>query len=204
MAGTPNLDWICEVTGQGYQNWADVEAEASSSGPGGVVYLPYGALSGERAPFVDAAASAALLGLSVTTTRAQLLSAVYHGIAMSLRECTEVLGIDRPLSIGGGGATSKLLCQAIADATGRPTARLPGVEVGARGAGALALVGAGLAEDVGAAVTKLADHVETHEPDLARRAYYDDQFAAFRAARDAIRPVWPVLRNLKNGPSPAR
>ncbi|MFT0848716.1 FGGY family carbohydrate kinase [Actinomycetaceae bacterium L2_0104] len=69
MTGTPNLDWIRQVLGFSDRSWEDIEEEARTapSGSGGVVYLPYASPGGERAPFLDTAASASWMGMSLTT-----------------------------------------------------------------------------------------------------------------------------------------
>src|SRR5690606_13116325 len=102
------------------QDWETVEQDATAAAPGsdGVLFLPYGSPSGERAPFTDSAASAGWLGASVTTTRGQLLRSVYEGLAYSLVECLDALGLDGSLAICGGGSESDLLCSILADVSG--------------------------------------------------------------------------------------
>lgn len=198
MSGTPNLDWARALLGRQSRGWEAVEREAASvpAGAGGVLYLPYGAEAGERAPFTDVHASASWLGLSTETTPAQLLRAVYEGLALSLRECQEALGVSGTLRLCGGAATSGLLCQVLADVTGCTIERASAGELGARGVAAHALAAvAGI--DVPAAAARLLGDLEVFEPDPDVRHVHDAQFAAFVAVRDAIRPHWPGLRALR-------
>ncbi|MFJ6141700.1 FGGY family carbohydrate kinase [Kitasatospora sp. NPDC092286] len=203
MTGAPNLDWVRTVTGLETSDWAEVERLARAAGPGagGVLYLPYGSPSGERAPFVDRAASASWLGMSVRTTPGQLLRAVYEGIAFTLRECLGEPVRGRALRIAGGSASSDLFCQVLADVTGQPVERSTEPELGARGVAALAMVAGGLADDLDAALAALACPAATFRPEPALRDLYDRQARTFAAARDALRPVWPALRELRS-PTP--
>lgn len=199
MNGTPNLDWAREVTGCADADWAAVEELVRQAGPGagGVLYLPYAAVSGERAPFVDDTASAGWLGLNVQTTRAELLRAVYEGVALSLRECMDVLGIGGVVRLCGGAAVSPVVCRIVADVTGRRVVRSTAEEPGARGACAVAVVAAGRAPDLESALRMFDDPTETIEPDPAVRALHDRQAATFTALRDAVRGRWPDLRALQ-------
>lgn len=199
MSGTPNLDWVRQCLGLGDFQWQEVEAQAQSvpPGSGGVIYLPYGSPSGERAPFFDSSASASWLGMSVTTTSAELLRSVYEGLAYSLNECINTLGLEGPLPICGGGSDSDLLCSILADVSGREIVRQDDPEVGARGAASLAAVAAGLTVNLPAAVVSLAPRVSVFHPDPERVELYEAAFKTFISVRDALRPQWPHMRSLR-------
>lgn len=204
MTGTPNLDWVRDTLAPEL-DWPEIEAQASRVRPGsdGVLYLPHGATNGERAPFVDPAASAAWVGMSVTTTAAQLLRSVYEGLAFSLAECFDLLGVEGTVAICGGGSDSDLLCQILADASGRTIERQSAPEVGARGAATLALLAIGEHENLREAVEALAPTRDRFEPDPAQVRAYVRPRATSIAVRTAIRPAWPSLRALREGTTPA-
>ncbi|MFT4230506.1 MAG: FGGY family carbohydrate kinase [Microbacterium sp.] len=199
MTGSPNVDWARRTLGFADRSWDEIEAQlrAVPHGSGGIVYLPYGSPSGERAPFVDTAASASWLGTSVTTTPAELFRAVFEGLAFSMSECLDILGADRVVRICGGGARSNLMCQLLADASGRTVVRAEDDEAGARGAATGALVAAGIAADLPEAVRLLRQPETTFEPRPDRPLA--DARAAFIAVRDAVRPHWGALRALRQG-----
>ena len=196
MVGTPNLDWVRDTLGLSDRGWNDLErlARTAPDGSGGVIYLPYGSPSGERAPFVDPAASASWVGMNVTTTPAQLLRSVFEGLAFSVAECLDLLHAGDRVPVCGGGARSDLLCQLLADASGRTIVRSTDPEVGARGAATLALVAAGLADDLEAAVRVFPSHTVAFapRPSIALAAARD----VFSRVRAALRPEWPALRTL--------
>ena len=73
-------------------------------------FLPY--LMGERSPINDTNARGTFIGMTMDTTRADLVQAVLEGVAFAIRDSVEVarsLGITIDSSmICGGGAKSKL------------------------------------------------------------------------------------------------
>ena len=200
MTGTPNLDWIRQVLGFSDRSWEDIEDEARTapSGSGGVVYLPYASPGGERAPFLDTAASASWMGMSLTTPTSHVLRSVYEGVAFSLIECIDTLDMDGDLVASGGGFRSKLLCEILADATGQRVIRQEAPEAGARGAAVLALVSAGEAPDVASAAGMLKTGMEEYLPNPDNYDIYRRTHEVYVAARKAIQPVWPQMRNLRH------
>jgi erythritol kinase len=201
MNGTPNLDWARSSLGLSDLDWDQIELIADSSGPGagGVIYLPYTSTSGERAPFVDSAASASWANLSVSTKTSDMIRAVYEGLAQSLRECMDTLGIDPATTIrlSGGGAQSDMICQIIADVTGQTIERSDDTELGARGCAALALVAESIADSIHKAMDMLTTPVRRFEPNPNVQQIYKVQSQAFRQVRDAMQPSWKTLRQLR-------
>ena len=199
MTGTPNLDWIRRTLSLDDMGWDEIEATARQVPPGSgcVIYLPYASPGGERAPFLDTRASASWQGMSLTTTRAEILRSVYEGVAFSLVECIEALQIGQDLVVSGGGFRSDLLCEILADATGLNVVRQDAPEAGARGAAVLALVSAGRFSGVADAAAALSTSMQTFAPNPANRAIYRRTSDVFRRTRDALRPVWPELRELR-------
>lgn len=201
MNGTPNLDWARTSLGLSGLDWSAVEdlAHTARPGAGGVIYLPYTSTSGERAPFVDTAASASWMNLSVSTTDAEMVRAVYEGLAQALRECMDELDIEPStvIRLSGGGAQSDTICQIIADVSGRVIERADDVELGARGCAALALVATGNASSIEDAMTTLSTSVRRFDPRVELQALYTTQATTFRQVREALRPHWSELRHLR-------
>ena len=197
MTGTPNLDWIRRTLA--FADWDVAEAEARSvrPGSGGVVYLPYASPGGERAPFLDPNASASWLGMSVSTTPAEILRSVYQGVSFSLVECAEVLKITGDLVVSGGGFRSDLICEILADTTGQRVVRQAAPEAGARGAATLALVACGEAADLETAAEMMVTSVSSYEPNPVNHEVYRKAYDVYRLSRDAIRPAWAAMRELR-------
>ena len=110
-----------------------------------LLYLPY--LMGERTPLLDPYARGMFFGLSAMHSRAHLLRAVMEGVTFSLRDCLSLFkqqGI-RPVSMMacGGGGSSPLWRQMLADVFGCSVRTAKSAEGGALGAAILAGVGTG-------------------------------------------------------------
>jgi glycerol kinase len=131
---------------------AESEALAASvEDSGGVHVVP--AFTGLGAPYWDADARGAILGLSRGTGRAQITLAALEAIAFQTTELIELLrdetGHAVETLLADGGATANDLLMAIqADLAGAEVRRASFPEATARGAAALAGLGIGLWEDL--------------------------------------------------------
>ena len=118
-------------------------AEVADSG--GVVVVP--AFAGLGAPWWDAQARAAVLGLTRGSTRAHLARATLEGVAHQVADLVGAvrgggIAVDR-LRVDGGAAASDMLMQIQADLVGIPVVRPRMLETTALGASLLARVGSG-------------------------------------------------------------
>jgi sugar (pentulose or hexulose) kinase len=184
MVGTASLDWVLSLVGAKPEA---LEALLAESVPGarGVTALPYFAATGERAPFCDVSARGQLAGLSMGTTRADLVTAVCESVAYAARHCIEAAGFDGRLSVCGGGASSRVWCQMIADVLQVPLhiARRP--EVGARGAAIATMDVIGVPYDL-EAWTRSEAVIEPR----AETEHYRDGFAYYLETVESARRLW--------------
>ena len=128
----------------------DQDAGAVPVGSRRLIYLPY--LMGERTPHLDPHCRGTFFGLSAIHTKADLIRAVMEGVSYSLADCFDILremGIPTgDMAACGGGGTSALWRQMLADLFGCPVKTVASREGPALGAAILAGVGAGrLARD---------------------------------------------------------
>ncbi|WP_433174535.1 FGGY family carbohydrate kinase [Actinoallomurus sp. CA-150999] len=188
MVGTAALDWVLTMTGVRHDEVSDLLGQ-SPPGAHGVGVLPYFAPSGERAPFVEPRARAELSGISLETTRADLVRATCEGIAYAARHCLEAAGLTGELAVCGGGTKSDAWLRLFADVLGRPL-RIAGGEVGARGAVLAAADRFGVGLDV-AAWTRPAG---VREPDSGRSAFYAEGYAAYLERVSEARERWEGQR----------
>ncbi|MFJ9536217.1 FGGY family carbohydrate kinase [Streptomyces sp. NPDC101225] len=166
MVGTAALDWVLTTTGVRHE---EVDALLAQTPPGanGVRVLPYFAPSGERAPFVEPRLRAELTGVSLESTKADLIRATCEGIGYAARHCLEAAGLTGSLAVCGGGTRSPAWMRLLADALGRPLRVVEG-EVGARGAVLAAAQRYGVRLDARAWTRPTA----VVDPDPTRAAYY--------------------------------
>jgi erythritol kinase len=182
MVGTAGLDWACRVLGIEVEQIGPLLA-GSSPGAGGVQALPFLSTSGERAPFVDAAARAQFSGLSLESTRGDIVRALCESIAYAARHCFEAAGLAGTLYACGGGVRSVEWTRIFADVLGRPIVIPADPGVGARGAALVA--GEALGEPFDAALwaaNSRTVEVRPENVDVYQRGY-DDYQAALAAAR---------------------
>jgi xylulokinase len=93
------------------------------------------------------------------------------------------------LLCGGGGFRSDVWNQIRADVLGRPLRRAAVPDAGVLGAAALGAVAAGLQPDLRGALADLVVQDRTYEPDPRRTARYDELFALYRPAYEALRAL---------------
>ncbi|NUQ98003.1 MAG: carbohydrate kinase [Streptomyces sp.] len=185
MVGTAALDWVLSTTGVHHE---EVDGLLAGTPPGanGVRVLPYFAPSGERAPFVEPRLRAELTGVSLESTKGDLIRATCEGIGYAARHCLEAAGLTGSLAVCGGGTRSPAWMRLLADVLGRPLRVVEG-EVGARGAVLAAAERYGLTLDAAAWTEPTA----VVEPDAGRAAYYakayEDHLARLAQARGRAR-----------------
>ena len=126
---------------------ADLDRLSSDEGEE-ALFVP--SLAGLGAPFWAPDARGGWLGLSLATSRDDLVRAVIWGIAAQVASLARAMGDDmgRPLErlrVDGGLTRSKVLMQAQADLLQAPVERYPSADATALGAGALARLGSGAA-----------------------------------------------------------
>ncbi|MBL3688172.1 hypothetical protein D3248_14590 [Leucobacter zeae] len=99
-------------------------AETAPVGAGGVLHLPH--FSGERTPFHDPDARAALVGMNLGTSRADVARAVCEGVGHSIALAFTALLAEhtgRPRAVAvGGGVRNGIITRTISDVTGYPLA----------------------------------------------------------------------------------
>mgnify|MGYP002673666677 FL=1 len=181
----------------GSDDYAGLQAQITPDklGRSHVYFLPY--LMGERSPINDTSARGTFIGMTMDTSRADMLQAVLEGVAFAIRDSFEVarsLGIAIPRSmICGGGSKSSLWRQMIADILGIPL-DIPVTEQGPGYGGAmLAMVACGVFESVQQAADKLVHVKNTVQPDPERVALYEKRYQQFRQIYPACRELFKVL-----------
>ena len=185
LAATDALNWYGRFVGK---SAADLTRGLGAlQAPGKARFLPY--LGGERTPLNDAAIRGAFIGLEHTTDTDAGTRAVLEGVTYAIKDCAEALAatgtkIERLLAVGGG-SNSDYWCEAIATALGTPV-DLPvsgdfGGAFGAARLGQMAATGGG-AELATAPQTR-----KTVEPNLALTASFEDGFARYKSAQQAIK-----------------
>lgn len=176
----------------------DKQAETSPIGCNRLIYLPY--LMGERTPHLDPDCRGVFFGLSAMHTKYDMLRAVMEGVSYSLRDSMEILrgmgaDVDEMLACGGGG-TSKIWRQMLADMYNCPVKTVVSKEGPALGVAILAAVGAGIYESVPAACKALVKTNPAQDPIPENVPEYDKYYQLFKALYPALKDSYKVLAQM--------
>ena len=161
-----------------------------------VYFLPY--LMGERSPINDTNARGTFIGLSMDTTRADLVQAVLEGVAFAVRDCFEIAKeLNIPISssrLCGGGAKSPLWRKIVANVL-NIRLEIPEAEEGPGFGGAmLAMVGDGAYASVEKCAEALVHTAKIVNPDPAIAARYDAQYRKYRLLYPSLKDTFAALR----------
>lgn len=184
LGGTFSVNWFVErLLGVPQADAAaaiarlDRDARAVPPGASGLLMLPY--LCGVMNPYWRPDASGALVGLRGDHGPAEVFRAIVEGLALEQRlhlegvEAATERAIDE-LVVMGGGSTSDLFCQIVADATGKRVTRSRTSEASCLGAGVLAATHAGWRsgpDAIGACASAMTGTGASFEPGAARSIY---------------------------------
>jgi xylulokinase len=162
----------------------DREAKEIPPSSDGLLFLPH-LMVGERAPYWDPHLRGALLGLTVTHTRAHIYRAILEGVAHAMRYSIEAAReaghtIKRATLVDGG-ARSPLWRQIIADATGLTMEYIPDAQGAPLGDAILAGLGTGHIKDPKIIDQWLGQKVET-QPDPKQTKTYEHHFKLYKTS----------------------
>lgn len=168
---------------------AEIKEEAL--GENHVFFLPY--LMGERSPINDTNARGTFIGMTMDTSRTDLVQAVLEGVAFAIRDSVEVarsLGIRIDSSkICGGGARSGLWKRIIANVL-NIRLECPESEQGpGMGSAMLAMVACGEYPTVQAVCSQFVRVASVVEPEAELAAKYEKRYQQFKM-------IYPACRNL--------
>jgi len=193
--GTSVIDWSTQLLNADLIALSD-EIQAGSAAPSHVLAIPH--LSGAISPWAEGRDSrAALLGMTLSTSPADILKALMESIAFDLVLTLELLAQTkiscRVLRAAGGGTRSPWWMQLKSDLTGTLLEVVEQPEPGTFGAALLAGSALGVFESAGAAAEALANIEHRYTPDSTRAGRYQDRLATYR---DAVPPLIAINRRL--------
>jgi xylulokinase len=161
--------------------------------PGTAFAVPF--WSGSGTPDLDAEDRGALFGLTLESTRGDVVAALLRGMALEGRRNLDVLhglGVEvRECRLVGGGARSATWSQLRADVAGRSYVEMPQHDAGCLGAAMLAAVGAGIHPGCSEAGDAMVRTGVRFEPRPEAAAAYDQLFPAYIRAVAATRAARP-------------
>lgn len=187
-----------QLMGVGPYYLIDGEAKKVPIGSNKLLYLPY--LMGERTPHLNPNARGVFFGLSAIHTKADCIRAVMEGVTFSQRDCMEVIKemgaqFDEMLACGGGGS-SPLWREMLADVYGIPVKTLASKEGPALGVAILAGVAAGIYPDVVSACREIVKSDKTTEPNEEHQVVYEKYYQLYREIYPQLVKQYDLLNAL--------
>ena len=185
-----------------------LEADAAQLRPGETGLLALDWWNGNRSVLVDADLSGLILGMSLSTTAADIYRALIEATAFGTRVIIDALEaggvrVDRVVACGGLPERNRLLMQTCADVTGRSWQVAASAQTPALGSAMFAAVAAGSSAGgyptIAAAAARMA-HLrdEVYEPIEANRATYDRLYPEYVRLHDLFgRGTDPTMKTLK-------
>lgn len=176
----------------------DKAALESPIGANKLLYLPY--LMGERTPHLDPDARGVFFGLSGMHTRRDMLRAVMEGVTYSLRDCVEVcreMGVNvSDMMACGGGGSSPVWRQMLADLYNCPVKTVESKEGPALGVAILAMVGAGIYPSVPEACDAILRTANVQEPVAENVPEYEKYYQMYTKIYPALKTQFAELAKL--------
>ncbi len=191
-----------QLDGTEYQQ-IDASAGKSKLGANGLIFLPYLAPNGERAPIWDPYAKGVLFGINLNHNKGNFVRAIMEATAYALLhniEIAEKNGISiKDIRASGGHARSKLWLQIKADVTGK-ILHLTNFsqEITVLGTSVLAGVGAGQYTDPVSASKMITKVTSKIKPNFERHKKYIRYFELYKKLyvnlKDCYRDLYHILR----------
>lgn len=164
--------------------YMDRLAEKVPPGSEGLLFLPW--VWGERSPVDDDNVRGGFVNLGLNHTKAHMFRSMLEGIGYHLRWIfSKIENADLPpkdVHVIGGGATSSIWLQLLADTTNVKLLQVEGpLDACARGAAMTAAVGLGFYKDFSEVEKVIKLTGAEFEPNPQHRALYDEGYANFRS-----------------------
>lgn len=177
-------------TGENVYALLDKSASKVPVGSNGLFFLPY--LMGERSPHLDPHARGGFIGISASHTKADMLRSVMEGVTFSLKDCLDIFeaaGVKTKNMLAcGGGGSSALWRQMLADIFGCEIQSTISSEGAALGAAILGGVCCGIYSSVQAACDDICVTSSSCTPDTKRQIKYSRIYKLYAS-------IYPSLKN---------
>lgn len=165
--------------------------------PTGILVMPH--FAGAATPYMDSGSKAALIGLTLEHTTADIYKAIMEGVTYEIMQnITQLKKFDinpKKLYATGGGAQSRVWLGIKADILNRPITALKAKETGAVGTCMLAAVAVGIYKDIRTAKKAFVREGETFLPDAVKTARYKKLYQAYTKI---YRPIREIVAEAEN------
>ena len=200
VAGTTNFDWVIEnfykdklLRKNKIEVIQEFEKKISFKGieENELIFLPYMNYGGTISPFFNLNTNAQIFGLLPHHVRQDILLSAYQGLAFSIRDCYEALGVKlKTLHLSGGGASSLVLPQIISDILNVKVAIPEGSEFGAKGIAYLSAIALGKYKTYKDIIIENHKIKKSFLPNQSLKSYYNQKYQKYLKLRKSLNEVW--------------
>jgi xylulokinase len=210
LSAAGSLKWYCDNFGPSESirkefpdlkkyKLLDIQAERVGCGSDGLIFLPY--LSGERTPYADPHARGVFFGISYVHGQDHFVRAILEGVAFSQYDCLRLMneaGIrSDKVVVFGGGASSGLWKQIIADIFGVRISTLNIEEGPSFGGALLAGVGCGIFGSVQEATDKAVMEADIIIPDENNTKKYTKFYDIYRSLYEDLKKDFSKISDIQ-------
>lgn len=177
-----------------------IEASCAPVGSNGLIFLPY--MMGERSPIWHTNARGVFFGLSLSSSRSDMIRSILEGTTFALKHNIEIakkagIIIDEIRSVGRG-TKSKVWNQIKADVLGIPIL-LPQISIGAPfGDAILAGMGLNIYTDVKKTLDRMIKIKDRYEPDLDNNLIYREIYTIYRSIYESLYNDFDKAAKIRN------
>ena len=180
-------------------NTIEEALKSKTSEKNSVVYLPY--ISGAACPIGDSLAKGAFVGLNNTTTKADMLKAVFEGLNFQFLDILKAFEASFKVKydkiiVTGGGARNSFWLQNKADISGIPVVKSDLEETTALGAAILAGIGAGVYKDADDAYNSITKTETIIEPNSSQTPHLQSKYQIYKSIYPALKDINHQLDSL--------
>lgn len=189
FTGGATLKWFRDNFSKD-KSYAELDASVNED-PTGIMILPH--FAGAANPYMDNGSKAAMLGLTLEHTDADIYKALMEGVTYEIMtniEHLESFGIKpEKLFATGGGAMSDVWLQIKADILNRPVTALLAKEAGTCGTCMMTGVAVGIYKDLYEAKAVFVKEKKTFTPNVEKVKIYRKIYNAYKNIYNAVRPI---------------
>ena len=175
---------------EGKKVYAELDEKCGTK-PSGILVLPH--FAGAATPYMDNAAKAAFVGVTLETEKYDLYRALMEGTSyemlLNFNKMSALTGIIDEIRASGGGAASDVWLQIKADILNSEITALAAKEVGAAGTAALAGTAVGAYENFKDAAAKMVPVRKVFSPNPENTEKYNELYHKYEKLYDAVKEL---------------
>lgn len=192
-ASCGNLEWVKKLVGIDSYAELDRLCEGVNAADHTVIYLPFLYASNE-----NPLAKASFIGLAGNNSTADVIRAVYEGVAFSHKTHVNALlksrqDVPEKLRLAGGVVNSPIWTRIFTDTLNIPAEIIENDELGAKGAAMSAGIAAGVYKDCEDAAKKCVSVSRIVSPDPEGVRILGKKYEKYRSIADALDGAWQKL-----------